>query len=77
MKEKNTIWDINTNKEIDTPELINKFFEEIELLFKKHNISISHEDYHGGFILESYSEKNIEWLKEASTRIKVKKVSDI
>ncbi|MGG2091283.1 hypothetical protein AB1283_00770 [Bacillus sp. S13(2024)] len=59
-------WDEKLSDHIETPiEMIN-FFNDIEEVCKKHNMSISHEDYHGGFIIEEYNEKNIEWLKNAS-----------
>lgn len=44
---------------------IEKFFEEIDLVCKKYNVSIAHEDNHGGFIIEDYDLFNIEWLKDA------------
>lgn len=56
-------WDINKNKNIKTPESIIKFLNEIDNICKKYNFSISHEDSHGGFILEKYDDYNIKWLK--------------
>jgi hypothetical protein len=43
-----------------------KFLAEVEKLCRKYNISISHEDQHGAFLLEEFSELNMSWLKEAS-----------
>ena len=40
-----------------------KFFNEYKELCKKYNLSLAHEDYHGGFILEEYKEDNIEWAE--------------
>lgn len=42
-----------------------KFLNDIEKVCKKYNLSISHEDPHGAFKIEKYSEENIEWLKHA------------
>lgn len=44
---------------------LSSFFTELEHLFRKHNISISHEDKFGAFIIEDYNEKNMHWLKDA------------
>ena len=48
------------NKKIDT------FIDEIISVCKKHNFSISHEDYHGSFEIETYNDNNIKWLKDAN-----------
>jgi GTP cyclohydrolase I len=34
---------------IDTPEKVKNFYKELFELYEKYNISISHEDQHGGF----------------------------
>lgn len=47
------------------PEEIKDFFEALDKLCRAHDISISHEDTQGGFILERYDAKNIEWIKNA------------
>lgn len=57
-------WDINKHKDIKTPESVIKFLNEIDNICKKYNFSISHEDSHGGFILEKYNDYNIKWLKD-------------
>lgn len=46
-------------------EKIDRFIEEINNVCVKHNLSISHEDNHGVFIIEEYSDHNITWLKAA------------
>lgn len=42
-----------------------EFIDEIIKVMKKYNLSISHEDSHGSFIIEKYEEYNIKWLKDA------------
>jgi len=42
--------------------------EKIILLCKELNISISHEDNQGAFIIEEYSENNADWLRDAFDR---------
>lgn len=44
---------------------IDRFLKEIECVCKKYNLSISHEDSHGAFIIEDYSEEVMEWLRSA------------
>ena len=46
-------------------EKVEEFLQEIEEVCRKHNMSISHEDGHGAFIIEKFDEFNIKWLKEA------------
>ena len=73
-----TLEGVNTDRAIDLlHEFINKlqvgkytknisdFLNEIENICKKYNLSIGHEDSHGGFIIEDYDDSNIEWLKDA------------
>lgn len=47
---------------------IEKFFDELFILYKKYNLSISHEDCQGSFIIEDYKESNLEWIKDADCR---------
>ena len=42
-----------------------KFLNELDELCIKYDISISHQDCQGAFILETYDEDNIEWLRAA------------
>ena len=41
------------------------FFNEIETVYRKYGISISHEDYMGGFVLEEFNEGRMKWLKNS------------
>ena len=41
------------------------FLADVEALMRKHNVSISHEDGHGAFVLEDFDESNLEWLRAA------------
>lgn len=41
------------------------FLSDVEALMRKHNVSISHEDGHGAFILDDFEESNLEWLRDA------------
>lgn len=48
-----------------TDEQLKAFFDDIETVFKRHKMTISHEDGFGAFIIDVYRERNIEWLKKA------------
>ena len=50
-------------------ERISDFLKEIEEVCSRYNLSIAHEDCHGGFIIEKYSKDNIQWLKYASIEV--------
>ena len=58
-------YDMIKCKEIEQPEEMRDFINEVIELMKKYNLSISHEDCHGGFIIERYDEYNIKWFKDA------------
>ena len=58
-------WDLNKSEEIEQPQEMKEFIDEIIKVMKKYNLSISHEDSHGSFIIEKYEEYNIKWLKDA------------
>lgn len=63
---KKETWDSPKGKFIKTPKEMEDFFKDIEKLCRDYNLSISHEDGHGSFIIERYDDFNIEWLKSAS-----------
>lgn len=54
---------------IETPQKVIDFIDEIDEICKKYNVSISHEDGHGAFMIDTYDERNIKWLKNASLNI--------
>jgi len=61
----------HTSKQIkiDTSENITNFLEDYASLCKMYNLSLSHEDEHGGFIIEECTDDNIKWVFEASTNV--------
>jgi len=59
MKSKNYLY----NK--DRSENVINFLNEVIRLSKKYNLSITHEDFHGGFEIRSYDEAYSDWLKQA------------
>ena len=59
----NLVWNIRTGSKEEVPEKVQQFISEIIAVSKKYGLTISHEDYEGGFIIEDYDESNIDWLK--------------
>lgn len=64
------IYDRTIHKECEIPEKMERFLEEIKMICKKYNLSISHEDGHGCFLIEEYNERNVEWLFDARKNYK-------
>lgn len=64
-------WDLNKSEEIEQPKEMKEFIDEIIKVMKKYNLSISHEDSHGGFIIEKYDDYNIKWLKDAMKNVNI------
>lgn len=60
------MYNINTHEMQEVSANTMEFLNELEKLCRSHNISISHEDEHGGFILQRFSEENIKWIRSAS-----------
>lgn len=50
---------------------VKEFIDEIVEVCKKHQLSISHEDFQGGFIIEPFKERNIRWFRDAEPSIEV------
>lgn len=68
----NKVWDLTKNEFIEMPKNINEFLIELKKLCKKYNLSISHEDYMGAFIIEKYDEDNINWINDAMINMEEK-----
>lgn len=62
-------YDMKKEDFIETPIHIQWFYDDLIEVFKRHNLSIAHEDYHGGFIIENYNDYNVKWLMDASLDI--------
>ena len=66
-----------TKKEyIDTPKKMKDFFSEIEAVCRKYGVSIAYEDEFGGFVIEDYKQKNIDWLFAAAKNYPDRKRDD-
>lgn len=58
------------NKKVDD------FLYDVIEISKKHGLSISHEDSQGAFIIEKYSDENIEWIQNSFDGILKKQDKD-
>lgn len=67
---------VTDRKYVETPKKVIQFFNEIQSVCKKYNMSISHEDIHGAFEIDSYKEFNIEWLRMAHILFSAKEVEE-
>ena len=63
---KNKRWYCRESVDIESPKEIEDFLNEYDKLCKKHNMSLSHEDGHGGFEITEYNIRNINWVREAA-----------
>ena len=59
-------WDHATAEQVDSPQKIESFLDEIENVCHKFGYSISHEDGQGGFLIVPLNEARIAWLREAA-----------
>ena len=41
------------------------FLAELEKLMRYCDISISHQDFHGSFILTDFNERDLQWIRDA------------
>lgn len=57
------------DKSLSTPIITEKekqlFLDDLMELYKKHNISIAHQDFHGAFIIERLNEYDVNWINDA------------
>lgn len=63
-------WDLIKEEKIETPKNVLDFLNELFMLYDKYNLSISHEDGHGAFIIEKNCDFNKEWISEAHLDLK-------
>ena len=61
-------WDARTSKFVETVEGVDAFLADLLAVCERHNMTLSHEDTHGAFVvlLKSPDEEHRAWLQEAS-----------
>ena len=50
-------------------EEVKRYLHELIEVSRRHNMSLSHEDNHGAFIVEKFTEDNAHWLLTAFNEI--------
>ena len=65
-----TMWNLQNEDYEMMPDSIQKFLADIISVCREHGFSISHEDVHGSFVIEDYSDDNMQWLCSAVSNIK-------
>ena len=63
------IWNCEKSAYQPMSDNIKQFMQELETLCRKYDMSISHEDTHGAFVIESFSEEYMTWFKSAYTAL--------
>ena len=58
-------WDCFLKRQVENKK-VDKFLVDIVKVYKKHKLSLAHEDSQGSFLIEKISKDNIEWIKGAS-----------
>lgn len=72
-KEKTRVFNnILEDRLLNKTDNIKLFLNDIKEVCLKHKLSISHEDCHGGFIIEKFDYSNIEWLFGADVKMEDK-----
>lgn len=61
---------------MNTPFYVKCFYEDLVALYKKYNLSISHENEYGSFIIENYSDDNVNWIMNAKIEAEVSKLPE-
>ena len=64
--DKKQIWDTKKEELIDMPQEIQDFLDDIQLVYEKHGLCISHEDGHGSFLIEKNDPIIVDWLLQAN-----------
>lgn len=59
-------WNAGAGKQLPSDPRVEAFLDEIEHVCRKHGMTISHEDQHGGFQIHGFETYNINWLRSAS-----------
>lgn len=53
---------------------VKRFYKELIALYKKYDLSISHEDSQGGFIIENYNKHNVDWIMDADIKARIPEI---
>lgn len=60
---------------VEMPPEMKSFLEDIETACRKHGLSLAHEDFQGGFLVELLKEENLRWVAGAAKNYDQKDLS--
>jgi hypothetical protein len=66
MKREGERWNTKLGKFVESPPEIEAFLHAIVKVCEQHDMTVSHEDGHGAFLIESFNPQNLEWLRNAN-----------
>jgi len=58
-------WNQEKSEYEPSPVHVEAFLNELEALYLKHGLALSHEDSHGAFIIQPYEPSLVEWVRDA------------
>ena len=71
------MWNIQTSRFEDTPQNLIAFYDAIDTICKQYDLSISHEDTGGSFVIENYKKENVDWLKMADVDVTIQEPTEL
>jgi hypothetical protein len=66
-------WDCRVKGEVEN-EKATAFLKDIVAVYKKHGLSLVHEDHNGSFEIEDYKEDNVFWVMSADISANCKSI---
>ena len=69
-------WNIAIGIESQYP-IVDSFLKEVELLSEKYGLSLSHEDYHGNFIVTARDPELSSWLSSANVDLTIEQLTTL
>lgn len=57
--------DADKREHVEMPGEMQDFINDIISVYHRHGLSLAHEDIGGNFEIQKFSDKNVEWLKNA------------
>ena len=65
IKIKETVWKNSKRDYIDMSPKMKAFLNDLISVCQRHQLSISHEDHHGAFEINEYSDYDMQWILNA------------
>lgn len=62
-------WNSRCREFQESPPEVENFLNDLETLFRKHQMVLGHEDGQGNFIIEPFDYGVVDWIREASNNM--------